>query len=288
MLRAFIDESGHSSDPHCRFVGMGALVAADESWQRFEEAWSAALTEFIDGLPFHMKDFAHSVGPYVSWKEPRRRAFLKRLIDTIVQNDMRLVGCVVSMDGFSRLHPHHKQMFQDPYFIAFQQVTHGCAICGLSPADFRLGEEVHMVYAHQNEFGAINSGSADPHQQGRAEQLWHAMKQRGTLVAGWMGTYGSKLANDVAALQAADLFAYEITKEFENSVNRPTERMRWGLRQLIIEEKRQALIKFIGFEGLLDILMDDHLIDENTDIRLASAMLQLDVKMDMQSRYEHP
>ena len=100
-----------------------------------------------------------------------------------------------------------------------------------------------------------------------------------------MGIYSSQLAKDVAALQAADLFAYETTKEFENSVNRPTEQMRCGLRQLLEEEKRQALIKFIGVEGLREVLMDDHLVDENTDIRLASAMFQLDVTMHMQSRY---
>ena len=67
---------------------------------------------------------------------------------------------------------------------------------------------------------------------GRAEQLWHAMKS--SLDVGFrMGTYASTSPGELYPLQAADLFAYELSKEFENSVKRPDDRMRWGLREIL-------------------------------------------------------
>jgi hypothetical protein len=38
---------------------------------------------------------------------------------------------------------------------------------------------------------------------------------------------------DLCSLQAADLFAYEPSHEFENRVKRPKDDMRWGLRQIV-------------------------------------------------------
>ena len=49
----------------------------------------------------------------------------------------------------------------------------------------------------------------------------------------WMGGYGSSTPADTVQLQAADLFAYELAKEFQNIVTRPKDRMRWGLRQIL-------------------------------------------------------
>lgn len=289
MLKAYIDESGHSSDPRCQFVGMGGLVAPSEKWEEFTISWQAALDEFIGGQPFHMKEYicVPAIGPYVGWNEDKRRAFLKRLIDTIVSSEARLVGCVVSLEGFNKLHPLHQSVLLDPYYMCFQRVTHGCRICGmtLSEVEVFAGEEVALVYAYQNDFGAIESGSSNREQQGRAEQLWHAMKEQGGPFSKFMGAYSSSLAKEVPALQAADLFAYEITKEFENRLSRPKDKMRWGLRQLLGNSDRDALIFFYGFETMLETLMDSGHIPDDVNVRLASSMRQLNVKMDMVDRY---
>ena len=291
MLKAYLDESGHSSDPRCHFVGMGALVATSEKWEEFTVAWKAALDEFIGGAPFHMKDYIciPPIGPYVGWDELKRQAFLKRLIDAIVISNAQFIGCVVSMEGFAKLLPEHQAVLLDPYYLSFQHVTHGCRISGMTLSEVELfaGEQVAMIYAYQADFGTIESGRTDSQQQGRAEQLWHAMKAQVGPFSKFMGSYASALAADVAALQAADLFAYEITKEFENRLNRPNDKMRWGLRQLFANSDQQPLIIFYGFETLLENLMDGGHIAENTDIRIASSMLQLGVKMDMEGRYSN-
>jgi hypothetical protein len=288
MLKAYLDESGHSSDSECRFVGMGGLVAPSENWEVFTVAWQSALDEFIEGKPFHMKEYVcwpDAVGPYVGFTELKRRAFMARLIKAIVDCDARMVGCVVSIDGFNALIPQHQKMFRDPYFMAFQDATHGCSICGLSLDGPNAGEHVAMVYAYQEEFGAIESGRTEAVQQGKAEQLWHAIKAQQTITSQWMGVYSSALADDVCALQAADLFAYEITHEFENRLKRPHLDMRWGLRQLLAKEQRQALIKFVSFEAMLERLMDGGYIQDDVNIRLASTMVQLESKMDMSGRW---
>jgi hypothetical protein len=67
----------------------------------------------------------------------------------------------------------------------------------------------------------------------RAEALWNAMRDNVPDIGPRMGTYFSSTPRETCQLQAADLFAYELLKEFENRVRRPQDRMRYGLRQII-------------------------------------------------------
>jgi hypothetical protein len=287
MLTAYMDESGHSVDPRCNFVGMGGLVATTEKWEAFSEAWKSALDEFIDGKPFHMKEYVckPGIGPYVGWHEDKRKAFLARLIEAIAISKARLIGCVVSNEGYNKLQPAQQNQFLDPYFLCFQQVTHGCRITGMTlTEELWSGEPVAMVYAYQQTFGAVDSGSTNARNQGKAEQLWHAMKAQPGPFGKFMGAYASSLAKDFFPLQAADLFAYELTKEFENRVSRPNDNMRWALKQLLSTVDEDALLQFYSHEAMLEILMDDGHVPENVDLRLASIMRQLDVKIDMQGR----
>jgi hypothetical protein len=130
MLKAFMDESGHSDDPNCNFVGMGGILADDNAWLAFDEAWKNALNEFISGQPFHMKDFVRpSVsGLYEGWDEHKRREFLGRLVQAILDSGIKFVGCLVSVPDFNQLPVVCRNSLIDPYFLAFQTVTHGMAL----------------------------------------------------------------------------------------------------------------------------------------------------------------
>ena len=88
------------------------------------------------------------------------------------------------------------------------------------------------------------------------------MRQSGTIDTSGMGTYSSALAKDVCGLQAADLLAYELTREFENSLQRPELAMRKSLKRLLAKDYRQGLFKFFSFETLLETLMDSGVIAE--------------------------
>jgi hypothetical protein len=163
MLKAYMDESGHSRDPKSRFVGMGGLIAECDDWVRFEGDWKAALDD-VGLKEFPMKDFAHSEGQYSGWKEEKRRKHFGALVKAIVSIKVEPVGCVVSLDSFNRAPTHIKEFYLGPYFMAFQTVTRGAALQALpenpfAPEPSNL-ETVAMVYAYQAEFGASESGRA--------------------------------------------------------------------------------------------------------------------------------
>jgi hypothetical protein len=222
-LTSYTDETGHPDDPTLEYVGMAGFVAPFGAWEIFEAAWDDLLRNAGLAEPFHMKDFAHSQGQFKPWKgkEELRRAFIGRAVSIIVETRGTPVGAVVSMSSFRTLTEEQQSHFLDPYYLALQNCTRGAAI----QAVFEPPEEkVAMVYSYNSEYGTNNGG--------RAEQLWHAIRQ------GWdhgnrMGSYASSTPAILSPLQAADLLAYELSHEFENRVKRPNDAMRWPLRQIM-------------------------------------------------------
>jgi len=223
MLTGYFDESGHSQDPACRYVGMAGFVAPAENWEIFERDWTNLLDNAALREPFHMRDFAHSFGQFESWKdkENERRMLFGRLVQIIQATQAVPIGAAVSLDDFATLTPEQQLGFKDPYYLAFQRCTRGASTEGLF---LRPEERVNMVYAFNSEFGT---------ERGLAEQLFHFVKS-GYPDAGWrLGTYTSATPNELCPLQAADLFVYELVHEFENRVKRPDDDMRWGLRRIV-------------------------------------------------------
>jgi hypothetical protein len=253
VLKAYMDESGHSKDPNSRFVGMGGLIAECDDWIRFEADWKAALDD-VRLEAFHMKDFAHSEGDYFGWVENKRRKHFGALVKAIVSMKVVPVGCVVSLDAYNRAPAFIKEFYLDPYFMAFQQVTKGAALQAVFtenpfvPHEPSEIETVAMVYAYQAEFGATESG--------RAQQLWHAMKNLTNPIGRWMGSYKSEFAKNLYPLQAADLLAYELTKEFENQLSRPDDRMRWALRRILPLGGDQPLLQFYDDLEMIRVFLE--------------------------------
>ncbi len=227
MLTAYFDETGHSDDPYLSFASMAGFVAPLATWINFEEQWKDALENAQLSEPFHMKDFAHSVGQFKSWKgaETKRRLSLGRLVEIIRETRATPIGAAVSLRDFESLTQAQRTMYRDPYHACFQLCTRGAAI----QAVFEPPEEkVAMVYAFNEEYGTNKNGGA--------EQLWQAMKEHVTLdcdMNARMGSYASSTPSELCPLQAADLFAYELCHEFENRIKRPNDRMRWALRQIL-------------------------------------------------------
>jgi hypothetical protein len=138
------------------------------------------------------------------------------------------MGAIVSIEDFQSLTKCQQDSYEDPYFVAFQDVTKGGALtaCDLP------GETVAMVYSYNEERGTIQSKNYSVNQAGNAEQLWHQMKKF-KQYGRWMGSYVSSTPAVIVQLQAADVFAYELAKEFENQKMRPHDDMRWGLQQIL-------------------------------------------------------
>lgn len=220
MLNAYVDESGDSTDKVCNFVGLGGIAAHQDCWVQFEIEWKAALDEFIGGKPFHMKDFVcvPGRGVYLGWDEDKRRSFMSKLVSAILSIKPHFVGCVVSVPDFKELPAVLKTSLRDPYYVGFQEVTRGLSIV----AEVNGTEPIAMIYAIHEKHGVTEAGMA--------AQLWTAM-QNDPEYGRWMGPYSIGSPSNVYALQAADLFSYELTQEFESLCGRHCRAMRWPMKQ---------------------------------------------------------
>ncbi len=258
-LIAFMDETGHSDDPNFHFAGMAGFAGPAELWDWMREYWQTVLKMFDLKEPFHMKDFAHSQGQFKDWKgqEEKRKELYGHLVTGIVAVKPIPFGVIISVEDFRSLSPRQQVMLRDPYYIAFQRCTRGVAHLGMhvEPPD-----KVAMVYSYNKEFGATKPKevySAD--QAGIAEKLWHWMKESWDFGRG-MGSYSSSTPGETVQLQAADLFAYELSKEFENLLTRPEDDMRWGLRQILSgADFPHAMISLMDRLELLRIIKESNM-----------------------------
>jgi len=279
-LTAYFDESGDADDPGSRFVGLAGLCAPGVAWRTFNEKWQAILDDQCDGEWFHMGTFAQRQGMFEGWDEPRRQKLLGALVKTIAETNARPFGAVVSLDAYeylTRILPGVEEFFGEPYHLCFQDVTRAAAIQAMEYSwPFAEGlEQVAMVYARQEHYGAIASESGTPKEQmGRAESLWYAIKDANPHFGQWMGTYASGSPKDLTFLQAADLFAYELTHEFENRANpeRAADGMRWALAQLLPAGSRNFLHRFYGLEQLIELLLDNNRLAVTEDQAYAGSI----------------
>jgi hypothetical protein len=169
-LTAYFDESGHSEDEKCRFVGMGGLCAPCDAWTEFDGKWQAILDEHCEGKPFHATVFANQQKPFDGWKEEKRRKFFGSLVRAIKESKARPFGAVVSLDAYEFICqgiPAFKQALLDPYYLCFQDVTRAAAVSLISYSidhhedwkEFEENEKVAMVYAYRQVDGIVFSCS---------------------------------------------------------------------------------------------------------------------------------
>lgn len=207
-LSAYFDETGHSADQRQKFVGMAGLIAPASNWKRFEEKWMEALRlPFVDLPHFHMKDFANREKEYADWSEERRRKVLGKLLTVIEVAMPYPIGCIVSMERYRKLSQEHKDYFIDPYYMCYQSSIEGC-VTFLESAKAPDEEKIEMIFSDQVEF------------RHKALTLYEHIVQRRTLHAkrGTPPRFGDM--RKLAALQAADLIAYERYKEIDRKTYR--------------------------------------------------------------------
>lgn len=99
MLTGYFDESGAPIEEPG--FAVGGCVAQTGRWLKFNRQWEEVLAVFR--VPyFHMREFAHSVGPFESWKgnEGRRKAFLTRLVKVAKTNVNFETCCTLLMKDY--------------------------------------------------------------------------------------------------------------------------------------------------------------------------------------------
>lgn len=193
MILAYMDESGtHTSS---RAVAVGGYLARWEQWNRFQTAWGRLLKHY-NLRELHMKHAAHFRREFEGWKEERRAAFLAEAALVIKRHTMLALGC-----GFVTA-DYDASDTVDKYFLCLHGAVH-FLLANLArssaPLRLRVGEKISFVFDQRRGF------------EGAAQKVFAYLRsrhQRGRLL-------GNIVFSDsiiCPPLQAADFFAYEITK----------------------------------------------------------------------------
>ena len=98
---SYVDEAGHSKDPHRNYLCMAGLLATESAWTAFDPEWRSVCDE--EGLtePFHMMDFAAFKGQFKGWTEEQRQRLLGKIVGAIRNAKAVPIGSVVSVRDFN-------------------------------------------------------------------------------------------------------------------------------------------------------------------------------------------
>jgi len=229
---AYMDETGHAADDAQMFCGMAGLLAPAYKWKVFEDNWNAVLKEF--GIPyFHMKEFAHSEGVFEGWKgnETKRRDLFNKLLNKIAAIRAVPVGSITSLDAYRNLTPEDQVVHHDPYLRSLMDCS---GLPGFVLQNQPSKVKFAVVFSQQAEFSH------------RAKRVYQMISQYFSF--GQRMMYPDfKDMRDLVPLQAADIIAYELHREFERRLYYPDEKARYGYTRIEEMAKRVLPPNFLPF-----------------------------------------
>jgi hypothetical protein len=171
-----------------------------------------------------MREFAHSVGVFEGWKgkEQKRRKLFGTLLNKIAAIHPIPLGSITSLAAYRSLTREHQVIYHDPYLRGFSD----CAgLPGLLLKDEPQDVKYAVVFSEQAEF------------RHRAESVYQMLKQYFSF-SHRMSHPKFKNMVDVLPLQAADIIAYELHREFERQLYEPSKEPRYGYKELLKMAKR--------------------------------------------------
>ena len=210
-------------------------VATTWQWERFDTDWRILLARY--GIPyFHMREFAHSRGPFENWKgdQNKRTNFLKYLVDIIGTYVLKGFACVVEHKAFKRVNAAYylSESVGNPYSLAGRDCV---ANANLWLRKDQRGLEVKYVFEAGDEGAGLLS---------KVVERDHHVAPVFSPSRDILGEKG------LTPLQAADFAAYELLKASRDvGDNAPL----WKYRQSL-----HALAKIPGWWG---IYSEDDLIE---------------------------
>jgi hypothetical protein len=118
MFTCYFDASG-GKDAGVTIVS--GWIGQIPQWEQFDSDWRPLLAKY--GVPyFHMKEYAHSKGPFESWKgqENKRANFLRLAAETIANRVYRGFCCVVEHSVHAEVNREYKlkEAVGNPYCLA--------------------------------------------------------------------------------------------------------------------------------------------------------------------------
>jgi hypothetical protein len=207
MFTAALDASGSSE--HLIFVVAG-FAAPNSAWDEFCKEWKARLAQ--DGLDyFHIREYAHSLGPWRDWKGDvrRRNGLYGDLMGIIKSHASRKFGSVVAPSKLNVIDKDLREHFNiGAYPLAGR--TMAAAIRRWMTRDKILGP-FRMVFEYGDE--------------GRGKLMKRFESDD-------LPKPEFRMKKDFCPLQAADILAYEIFNAAEKAERNQLKSLRWALGEL--------------------------------------------------------
>lgn len=214
VFTVYLDESGthQTSDT----VVVAGFFSVASRWVKFSEEWQEALNDYQLDY-FHMTDFENRQGRFKGWSTREHEDCLNRLLGIINENVIGSVGWVVSKRSFDEiLSEYAKAICGDAYGLA--------AIgCFRSLAQIVIEEDGQAEYVMES--GAEGSGALlRIYREGRKDPEWRDNNRILSLA------FQDK--RYFLPLQAADIMAYELYKQFLRQLGVEDRPARYPLKKL--------------------------------------------------------
>lgn len=217
MLTAYMDETGHSQDQHSKFNGMAGLITKEESWLVYEREWAKLLKYFK--IPYvHMTEQEL----YKGWSDAKKKDLSRCAWEIIVGIEALPIGSIIPMDDYRPIETQLKPRILDPYYLAMQDcMKFALVFVTKGPFESGIDKRVAIVFSDQAEFkyeGMQMFEAAIKYSKDWEKDLIDPPAFRDMKV--------------LTPLQAADIVAYEIYKEFDRIYYQRNRKPRYGYEQL--------------------------------------------------------
>lgn len=221
MLKVYFDESYNhrtAKEPNAPLVyTVAGYLADDELWSAFEQEWSQALMSV--GLPFfHMADYESRLNHYEQWPNEQRVEFLQTLHAIINRHVLKGISTSVLLSDYESLTDEQRYAFGEPHIYALVNCMKTIA---------RLCDEFDH---HEPIDYFFENGVFD----GRVREFFSTFR-RDEIIGYRLGSIDFP-SKDCMPLQAADILAYEMTKEMVRSHHANNKRpIRKSIRNLAVQ-----------------------------------------------------
>jgi len=189
---------------------MGGCVASSTDWAEFKDEWAKTLDQYQIEC-FHMTDFENYQKAFKKMDRNRHKRLIATLLEIMNRHIDAYIGTVEDVEDH-KLSPSPKD---DPYINCMLVCMDSLASC-FGPGD----RNINVIFADQPEF------------RNRVSDLYPQLR---TLVGGMYAVLQENRycsPKNTLPLQAADIVAYEVRKEFERHRDAVGRQRRWPLVQL--------------------------------------------------------
>jgi len=237
MLTAYMDETGHSQDQNSKFNGMAGLMTKEENWIVYEREWSKILKHFK--IPYvHMSEKKL----FAAMSDAQKKDLSRCVWEIIKGIEALPIGSIIPMDDYRPLEDRLSVNIVDPYYLAMHDCMRFASVFALrGPFESNTDLRVALVFSDQVEFKHEGLRMFDGVKKAWADEMK-------------IDLIDSPIFRDmrkVTPLQAADVVAFEIYKEFDRVYYQRDRPPRYGYERLeeTFETFRNPLL------GRIDLVM---------------------------------